>query len=119
MSTFGPNDCVLNKMIPQIAPISWFRFQEDAERLQQALRLAGIESTIRNVDDPPPGWKTSTVDGVDVWVSREDVDRAEEISHRTSAAAHAPMLLCERCGSAKATVHVAVLQDGKQTTRNF
>jgi hypothetical protein len=109
----------MHAMNTQITPISWFRFRYDAERLQSALRLSGIESTIRNVVDPPPGWKTSTSEGgVDVWVSREDFERAEEILRRTAAATHPPML-CERCHSGHATVHVTAHRDGVQSTRNL
>jgi hypothetical protein len=53
----------MNPQIAQIAPIMWFRSRSDAERLQTTLRASGIESTIRDVDDPPAGWRTDASKG--------------------------------------------------------
>lgn len=104
---------------PQVAPLSWFRFGDDAERLRRALSLSGIESSMRNADDPPPNWRMSLSEGgVTVWVSREDFERARVILRRAAAAVHPPMI-CESCDSGHATVHVTTHQDGVRSTRNL
>src|SRR6266511_3834810 len=105
-------------MNPQIAPILWFRSRSDAERLQGTLKSSGIESWIRDADDPPSGWRTdASKGGVDLWVGRQDFERADDIV-RQIASAH-PQMLCDRCHRHSPTFHVTVHHAGVQTTRNL
>jgi hypothetical protein len=102
-------------MSSDIAPAHGFRYRSDAERAQRALLKAGIDSTIREPEDTPPGWRMAPSElRFAIWVAKERRDEASRIISELWIQ-DAP-LTCDRCGAPGPTVHITKCNDGAQTT---
>jgi hypothetical protein len=94
-------------------PIRSFLERSDAEAAMQVLADAGIRGEIRT--EPPPGWRMGGDLPFTVWVDGDDRDRAIAVLRQHDP----PPLLCERCRTKSATVHVTTIIEGISTTSNF
>jgi hypothetical protein len=93
--------------------VVWFRQKVGAERFHDALQAAGITSTVRRADDPPPGVVSNEKQGFVVDVNEVDFIKAADIF--TEVCRPFTQSLCTRCQRKPATVHV-VRHDGQKRT---
>lgn len=87
-------------------PIASFRNRADAEQAKRALSEAGIDATIREPHEAPPGWRRAPSELVfTIWVAREFDDKATRIVHKHAHAARIAER-CDVCRETSATVHI-------------
>ena len=85
-------------MSSDIVPAHGFRYRSDAERAQRALMSAGIDSTIRQPEDTPPGWRMAPSElPFTIWLSRDRLQEAKKIIGDSWAQDDA--VTCSRCGA--------------------
>jgi hypothetical protein len=105
-------------MSSDIAPAHGFRYRWDAERAQRALILAGIDSTIREPEDTPPGWRMAPSElRFTIWLARDRLQEAKKII--ADSWPQADTVTCSRCGATGPTVHITSFMDGKQVVTHL
>src|ERR1039457_4063676 len=103
-------------MSTRLRSVVWFRQKVGAERVHDALQAAGITSTVRKSDDPPPGVVSKEKQGFSVWVNEVDFIKAGDIFTEMCRPFTPP--LCAKCQRKPGTVHV-VRHDGQQRTEEW